>query len=122
MKRLILMLALGLAVVVGLAVADAPYINNAVSVTATSQTLTVHVSGVPKTTVILLNSGPNSVYYCLWSEGTTPAACTTATGFELRSTESIVETHGRSEPGSGYIAVSVICAAAETAALRVKAK
>lgn len=121
MKRLI-MLACVLALVAVTAWATTPYVNNAVSVTDTSQTLTLTTAASGLQTVLIVNKGANEVFVCPWTDTQTAVACTSALGFELTSGESASVSHSSSEEGNGFTKLSIVCSAGETATAKVWAR
>jgi hypothetical protein len=77
-------------------------------------------------TVLIINDGANEVYFDLYGDAQTPADATTSSK-ELKSGEQITFEFGGQEfdRGSGskyYKTLSIICAAAETATVRVFSK
>jgi hypothetical protein len=99
-----------------------PYVNNAVSVTDTSQTLTLTSANIGFSSVLTINDGANEVFVCVWRTSQTAVACTSALGFKLNTGESMELTHGPSDDGRGYNYLSIVCSAGETATARVFAK
>lgn len=115
-------LALVAALMAGTAWALTPYVNNAVSVTETSQTLALTTASVGYSSVLTLNEGANEVFVCVWRTSQAAAACTSALGFKLNSGESMTLTSGPTDDGRGYNNLSIVCSAGETATARVFAK
>lgn len=109
------LLALGLALSAGASSFD--YINNVVSVTQASQTLTIGTTTRPMASVRVINDGADTVYVRFFRTGETVAAATaTATGgYKVE----LDETYARSSSAGGYVAVSLVCAAGETATVRL---
>jgi len=102
-----------------------PFRNNAVSATDTSQTITL----VASTTtgfkgVTIVNDGANEIYACIFSNTETAAACTAAStrAVMLKSGDAAEIPHNASSEGNGFVAVSIICSAGETASARVWAQ
>lgn len=121
MKRTIL--ALGLVLALAATVwATTPYVNNAVSVTETSQTLTLTTAASGFQSVLIVNKGANEVFVCPWTNSQTAVACTSALGFELTSGESVTVPHAASEEGTGFTKLSIVCSAGETATAKVWAR
>lgn len=121
MKRL-LMLALGLAMAATVWAADTiKYTKVSATAVVTNTTLDSNTQ-----TVLLINDGANEVYFDLYGEAATPADATTSSK-ELKAGESLEFTFGGQEfdraSGSRYYkTLSIICAAAETATVRVFSK
>jgi len=93
--------------------------SNAVSVTSTSQTITFTNS---RTDVLILNDGPNEIYVRVFTSEETAAAATTS-HVKINTGESRGYSHNpRTESGRGYLAVALVCAAAETATARIESK
>ena len=134
MRRLLFVVLLALLAVAPLQAE--PFVNNDIDATATSQTISI--TGAPRTSVCIRGaaSGDNEVFYRLFADNETPAAATDtcASCVRLEPTESDCYTfdsqgsEGRNtgdtgQTPTGYIAVSFICSAAETASnLRLVAK
>lgn len=98
--------------------------SNSISVTSTSQTLTIgSVTGNQPVDVLVVNdsTSANEMYYRLFSCGETAAAATTSS-IRLEKGESRSYRHSQSEPGAGYCAISLVCANTETATARVEWK
>ncbi len=95
--------------------------NNTVSVTSTSQTITVGTSAAPATDVVVVNdsTSANEMYFRLFSCSETTAAATTSS-VRLEKGESRSYRHPQTQPGYGYCAVSLVCANAETATARLE--
>jgi hypothetical protein len=119
MRRLAVLLAV-LAIACGLAYAEPTY-------TAVSATQAVTNTTLPEgtKTVLIVNDGANEIYYRLFTSGETSANATTASA-QLKSGESISFTF---TPGSTkevsqayYKTLSIICAAGETATVRIVSK
>ena len=119
-RRLAALLILTLAASMGWA--TTPYVNNAVSVTDTSQTLTLTTAQNGLKSVLVVNKGANEVFVCPWTDTQTAVACTSALGFELTSGESVNVTHSASEEGNGFTKLSIVCSAGETATAKVWAR
>ncbi len=100
--------------------------NNAVSVTQTSQTITIGIRSEPAYDVLVVNDSAsvNEMYIRLFDCNDTPAAATTS---DIRIEKGESRSYTRSRPASGdtqplkgYCAVSLICAGSETATARVE--
>ena len=117
--RRILALALGLALLVGTGwAADlVAYLKVSATQTVTNSTL---ASGTQ--TVVLVNDGANEVYFELFGDQQTPADATTSSK-ELKANESLsfhFEGQQFGTLGNKYFkTLSIICAAGETATVRV---
>lgn len=96
-----------------------------ISATSTVSTTTLPVYA--RTVTIVNNTdSANEIYFDLYNDGETPAAATTASK-ELKPSESLRFTFDATSsevaPGSSYYrTLSIICAATETATVRVYAK
>lgn len=101
-------LLIGLLLILAVSVSAGELRYTAVSATATSQTLNLNV-----TTILMVNDGANEIYFRVFDQGTEPSAATTSNA-ELKSGES-VEINRTAGIGS----VSIVCAAAETATVRL---
>lgn len=116
MKRLTLLL--GLAALAASSPAELGFA--ALSVTATSQTYTLPA---PKDVVGLCNAGTNEAHYRLFWDGETTAAATTAFAVLPAGTAAapycISVGRAESQPAP-WRAISIICAAAETATVHVQ--
>lgn len=98
-----------------------PLVNNSISVTSTSQTITLaHAVG----SIHIENLGTtNEMFVRVFTNTETSAAATTTTGFYIGSGKSLtLYFDPRWEPGSGYIALSLVCDTAETTTGRYVAK
>ncbi len=97
--------------------------NNAVSVTSTSQTITLGTTAAQASDVLIVNdaASANEMYIRLFSCGETPAAATTS-HVRIEKGESRSYRHANTEPGIGYCAVSLVTTAAETATARLEWK
>lgn len=121
MKRALAVLAV-LALAAGAWAADRVYYNKvSASQTVSNVTLTANTK-----TILLINDGANEIYYDLYNDSETPADATTSSK-ELKSGETISFTFQPNSSsglpgGSYYKTLSIICAAGETATVRVVAK
>ena len=104
--KLGLALATILALMIGVALAATQYSSTTAATAANSNV----AFGAAYPYVLIINDGPNTVYFDLSGDG----VATTANA-PLKIGESF------SAPRGGYIAVGLICAAAETASVRVVA-
>jgi len=126
MTRRILWLAMP-ALVAGTAWAEPIQTRVAATAVVTNTTLLADTKSV-----ILINDGPNEVYVRLFTSGETPAdASATNPGtvanpsLELKPTEAMGFAYlpGSTDKAGGYYkTLSIICAAAETATVRVESK
>lgn len=98
------------------------YINPSVSVTDTSQTLTLGstAAGSGKSSVLVVNDGAGEIFAKVFRTTETPAAVTAASGFRLEPGESLTWQASQTQP-YWYEALSLICSAGETATARVLA-
>ena len=119
MKRIAVLAALTLALVCQLG-AEPTYTKVSATSTVTNTTLPANTR-----TVVIINDGANEVYWRLFTNGETPADATTSSA-ELKSGESIalIFQPGSTyeQQGAYYKTLSLICAAAETATVRVISK
>ena len=104
--RRIMALALGLALLAVMATAELNYTK--VSATATAQTTTISGSSL-----LIVNDGANEVYVRVFNDGETAADATTSST-EIKSGEGL-----EFYRPMGMKAVSIVCAAAETATVRL---
>ena len=117
MRRLLLILAVCVLATTAFVSAEVDY--DSVSATDTAGTTTFPYY---RSTVSLYNQGTDEVYFRLFTTEDTVAAATTSFR-SLPAGASITFTHnGQSETGLGYLAVSIICAAAETATVEISSK
>ena len=100
--------------------------NNSVSVTQTSQTVTLGTASVPAYDVLVVNdsASANELYFRLFDCNDTSAAATTAS-IRLEKGES--RAYSRPRPASsdtktekGFCAISLVCASSETATARLE--
>ena len=87
------------------------WFNNAISVTDTSQTITF---AEPVRAVQTINEGANEVFVCLFEQGETAVACTSATGRKVPAGGA--KTWGPNGQVR-YSALSIICSTGETASV-----
>jgi hypothetical protein len=122
MKRICAVLAMTVITCATLWAEDGlPYIKVSATATVTNTTLPAHTK-----TVLMINDGTNEVYFSLYNDAETPADATTSSK-ELKSGESLtfVFSPNSAESAAGgtyYKTLSIICAAAETATVRVFSK
>lgn len=124
MRRWLVLLA-PLALLAGLAQSADRIAYVVVSATSTVSTTTLPVY-TKSVTIINNTDSANEVYFDLYNDGETPAAATTSSK-ELKPGESLTftfnPTSSEVSPGSSYYrTLSIICAAVETATVRVYAK
>lgn len=119
MKRIAVLAVLALALVCQLG-AEPTYTKVSATQTVTNTTLPASTK-----TVVLINDGTNEVYWRLFTSGETAANATTSSA-ELKSGESIALTFQpgstQEQPQAYYKTLSIICAAGETATVRVISK
>ena len=121
MRRIAILAACACALILALCLpfAGAEVDYDAVSATDTSATTTFPFV---RSTVSLYNQGADEVYFRLFTTADTPAAATTSFR-SLPAGASITFTHNaQTESGSGYLAVAIVCDAAETATVEVSSK
>ena len=117
------------AVVVVVAVLFTPFVmaelgtNNNISVTSTSQTITIGTTNAPAIDVFIVNdsTSANELYFRLFSCTETAAAATTSST-RLEKNDYRSYRHAQTEPSNGYCAVSLVCANTETATARLEWK
>ena len=118
MRRILL-----LAAVMALAVTTRGEITfQSLSVTATSQT---YFLPTPRAGLLLCNVGANEVYYRIFDENDTPAAATASFAVLPAGSAAapICKSFSRAPTQPAFFkAISVICAAAETATLQVESE
>lgn len=116
-----------LALVAALALLVVPWAQGEPTYTKVSATQVVTNTTLPENTktVLLVNDGANEVYYRLFTSGETAADATTSSA-ELKSGESVsfIFQPGstKEQPQAYYKTLSLICAAGETATVRVVSK
>ena len=127
MKRRILSAALGLALVAGTAGAEPIQTRVAATAVVSNTTLPADTKSV-----VVINDGASEIYGRIFTSGETPVdASATNPGtagnpsFELKVGEAISFSYlpGSTDKAGGYYkTLSIICAAAETATVRVESK
>lgn len=118
MKRIAVLAVLALALVCQLG-AEPTYTKVSATQVVTNTTLPENTK-----TVVLINDGANEVYWRLFTSGETAADATTSSA-ELKSGESISLTYqpGSTDKAAGYYkTLSLICAAGESATVRLVTK
>jgi hypothetical protein len=97
------------------------FIDNSVSITAVSQTVTVGTANRPMSAVTIVNDGANEVFARFFRTGETivPAVATDSGGYHIANGGVFTRTSLRTEGSPGYVAVSIVCSAAETATVKV---
>lgn len=98
--------------------------NNSVSVTQSAQTITVGTAANPATDVLIVNDAASSheTYHRLFSCGETVSAATSTNGARLQPGDFRSYRRAQTESGTGYCAVSIVCASGETATARLEWK